>query len=111
MAWTLLLFILRRGSHCYVVCSCREEVQAAEEAVQVQSHKLREVLQEKTDLEARLQHSSHQLAALQAAADAAGHQKDAELQHLAAQLKVAARATLAADATGGRHAYHPCHVP
>ncbi|KAL3139507.1 hypothetical protein ABBQ38_003830 [Trebouxia sp. C0009 RCD-2024] len=67
----------------------REEVQAAEEAVQVQSHKLREVMQEKTDLEARLQHSSHQLAALQAAADAAGHQKDAELQHLAAQLKEA----------------------
>lgn len=72
-------------------------MQAAEEAVQVQSHKLREVMQEKTDLEARLQHSSHQLAALQAAADAAGHQKDAELQHLAAQLKVAALTNLVAN--------------
>lgn len=67
---------------------CREEVQAAEEAAQAQSHKLTAALQEKTELEAQLHTSCHQLAAVEAAADAAGQQKDGELQRLAAQLKV-----------------------
>ena len=57
--------------------------------MQAQSHKLTVALQEKADLETQLHHSCHQLAAVQAAMHAAGQQKDGELQHLAAQLKVA----------------------
>lgn len=68
--------------------SCREDLQAAEEAAQAQSQQLTAAMQEKADLEAQLHTSCHQLAAAQAAAAAAGQQTDGELQRLAAQLKV-----------------------
>lgn len=67
---------------------CRQEVQAAEEAVQAQAHKLTAVLQEKGSLEAQLQQSRQEVAAVQAAAAAAGQRKDAHLHLLEAQLKV-----------------------
>lgn len=63
-------------------------MQAAEEALATQSDKLRVAMQEKGSLEAKLQRSQLQLAAPQAAATAAGQQKDGDLQTLVAQLKV-----------------------
>ena len=66
----------------------RERVQAAEEAVQAQGHKLSAALEEKASLDVLLQHSQHQLAAAQAATTAAGQLQDADLHLLRAQLKV-----------------------
>ncbi|DBB04169.1 hypothetical protein WJX77_012163 [Trebouxia sp. C0004] len=67
----------------------RGRLLAAEAAMQAQAEKLRTALEEKARLDVHLQHSHYQLAAGQAAAAAAGHLQDGDLQLLKAQLKEA----------------------
>ncbi len=70
------------------IIMCRGRLLAAEEAMQAQAGKLSSALEEKARLDIQLQHSHHQLAAVQAAAAAAGHTQDGDLHLLKAQLKV-----------------------
>ena len=101
MACDLLLFaadpwwhlsVLVGPSLSIVTLPCRQKVLAAEDAVQAQALTLTTTLEEKASLDSQLQGCLHQLAAAQAAALAAGQQKDGDLRLLAAQLK--ARSTV-----------------